>query len=92
MHLAYEGDLGEAVYATREEGGWTREIIDQSAAWIRLALGSGGEPVASYYDSAGENLKFAVRTGTGWEVETGFSWSRFFRCSQKVATSFFSSV
>lgn len=67
---------GGAYYTEQTEGGWVYTRVGSGGEWTSLAFDPFGWPAISYYDRVtGGNpwdgdLRFALRTETGWQIET----------------------
>lgn len=60
-------------YAYRDGSGWHITTVDTAgdAGWnSSLALTSGGQPCISYYEFAGQDLRYAAFNGSTWVTET----------------------
>jgi hypothetical protein len=76
--IAYYDEVNrDAKFATRTDGSWTIETIDdtKAGAFITLALDGGGVPHAAYQDSSsvGFRVKYARRVNDNWQREVAAS-------------------
>ncbi len=70
-HIAYGGDY--LYYASYDGSAWQVEVGDSApgvGAFASLALDANNQPHISYYDAINGTLKYATKTGIGWQVET----------------------
>lgn len=69
-HIAHGGSIR---YAADLGAGWTLDTVAAAAgstSFTSLGLDPSGQPLISFYDSDGGNLKLARQNGSTWQVET----------------------
>lgn len=70
-HVVYGGD--RLYYAWYDGAAWQYETAPTPAgtgAWASLALDEAGQVHVAFYDALNQSLGYAVRTTTGWQIET----------------------
>lgn len=71
-HVAfYDAGNGSARYATKADGEWVVETVDDTGdagLFASVALGDGG-PMVAYWDRLNEDLRFAVKVDGTWRTE-----------------------
>jgi hypothetical protein len=71
-HISYRNGDVETKYATKLDGSWTYDIVDDDGpiGQTSLALDALGRAHISYYSGGTFALKYAVETDKGWIIQT----------------------